>query len=85
MHHHSQEESQYRDRAKERRLDTNEDLTNQYAHLDAEQSKFLGGDIEHTHLVRGLDFALLQKTKVHCPPSTRSSLHTAFMVVLPSR
>jgi len=28
-----------------------------------EESKFLGGDIEHTHLVKGLDFALLQKTK----------------------
>ena len=26
-----------------------------------EESKFLGGDIEHTHLVKGLDYALLQK------------------------
>ncbi|XP_033223266.1 protein Red-like [Belonocnema kinseyi] len=26
-----------------------------------ENSKFLGGDMEHTHLVKGLDFALLQK------------------------
>ena len=25
------------------------------------ESKFLGGDMEHTHLVKGLDFALLQK------------------------
>jgi hypothetical protein len=24
-------------------------------------SKYLGGDIAHTHLVKGLDFALLQK------------------------
>uniref|UniRef100_A0A1X7SYJ9 RED-like N-terminal domain-containing protein n=1 Tax=Amphimedon queenslandica TaxID=400682 RepID=A0A1X7SYJ9_AMPQE len=24
-------------------------------------SKYLGGDIEHTHLVKGLDYALLQK------------------------
>lgn len=24
-------------------------------------SKYLGGDMEHTHLVKGLDYALLQK------------------------
>lgn len=29
--------------------------------LSVEESKFLGGDVEHTHLVKGLDFALLQK------------------------
>jgi IK cytokine len=28
-----------------------------------QQSKFLGGDLEHTHLVKGLDYALLQKVK----------------------
>lgn len=28
-----------------------------------EESKFLGGDIEHTHLVKGLDYALLQKVR----------------------
>ncbi len=28
-----------------------------------EESKFLGGDLEHTHLVKGLDYALLQKIK----------------------
>eukprot|EP00094_Tigriopus_californicus_P000923 TCALIF_00893-PA protein Name:"Similar to IK Protein Red (Homo sapiens)" AED:0.07 eAED:0.07 QI:267/0.75/0.77/1/0.75/0.55/9/75/586 len=27
------------------------------------ESKFLGGDMEHTHLVKGLDFALLQKVR----------------------
>ena len=26
-----------------------------------QESKYLGGDMEHTHLVKGLDFALLQK------------------------
>ena len=26
-----------------------------------QESKFLGGDMEHTHLVKGLDYALLQK------------------------
>ncbi|XP_075340361.1 zonadhesin-like [Odontesthes bonariensis] len=29
-----------------------------------QESKFLGGDMEHTHLVKGLDFALLQKVIV---------------------
>jgi hypothetical protein len=28
-----------------------------------EKSKFLGGDMEHTHLVKGLDYALLQKAR----------------------
>lgn len=28
-----------------------------------QNSKFLGGDMEHTHLVKGLDFALLQKVR----------------------
>eukprot|EP00729_Bicosta_minor_P025157 gene25157-34069_t len=31
--------------------------------LEIEQSKFLGGDMEHTHLVKGLDYALLQKIR----------------------
>ncbi|KAJ3081567.1 hypothetical protein HK102_002269 [Quaeritorhiza haematococci] len=31
--------------------------------LSYEQSKYLGGDIKHTHLVKGLDFALLQKVR----------------------
>lgn len=28
-----------------------------------QESKYLGGDMEHTHLVKGLDFALLEKVK----------------------
>ena len=31
--------------------------------LSVEETKFLGGDIEHTHLVKGLDFALLQMVR----------------------
>lgn len=31
--------------------------------LSIEESKFLGGDVEHTHLVKGLDFALLRKVR----------------------
>ena len=26
-----------------------------------QESKYLGGDMKHTHLVKGLDYALLQK------------------------
>ncbi len=31
------------------------------AELSVKDSKFLGGDVEHTHLVKGLDYALLRK------------------------
>ena len=31
--------------------------------IKTEQTKFLGGDVEHTHLVRGLDYALLRKIR----------------------
>uniref|UniRef100_K3X7B4 RED-like N-terminal domain-containing protein n=1 Tax=Globisporangium ultimum (strain ATCC 200006 / CBS 805.95 / DAOM BR144) TaxID=431595 RepID=K3X7B4_GLOUD len=55
----------YRDRAAERRQGMNTDMisADEYAHFDAEQTKFLGGDMEHTHLVKGLDFALLAQLK----------------------
>jgi len=58
----------YRDRAKERREEKGE-----YQHVAAEweshaevsvdQSKYLGGDMDHTHLVKGLDYALLTKVR----------------------
>eukprot|EP00192_Tetraselmis_astigmatica_P003802 CAMPEP_0117680412 /NCGR_PEP_ID=MMETSP0804-20121206/18339_1 /TAXON_ID=1074897 /ORGANISM="Tetraselmis astigmatica, Strain CCMP880" /LENGTH=574 /DNA_ID=CAMNT_0005489909 /DNA_START=73 /DNA_END=1797 /DNA_ORIENTATION=- len=67
----------YRDRAKERRegrlLDyehANADLAAlmegqemDVSKISVEDSKYLGGDVEHTHLVKGLDFALLQKMR----------------------
>eukprot|EP01031_Cornospumella_fuschlensis_P029553 gene29553-35670_t len=31
--------------------------------MDIDQSKFLGGDVEHTHLVKGLDYVLLRKMR----------------------
>ncbi|TVU26986.1 hypothetical protein EJB05_29564 [Eragrostis curvula] len=31
--------------------------------LSIEKSKYLGGDLEHTHLVKGLDYALLHKVR----------------------
>ena len=51
--------SKYRDRAEERRTDTNKDYEKDdniaALEVDAEASKYLGGDVAHTHLVRGLD------------------------------
>ena len=32
--------------------------------LTFEETKYLGGDLEHTHLVKGLDYALLQKVSI---------------------
>ncbi|KAG0072837.1 hypothetical protein BGZ89_002424 [Linnemannia elongata] len=69
--------SKYRDRATERRQGINLDYveteqiltTLEEAATDVapeviyEQSKFLGGDREHTHLVKGLDYALLKKVR----------------------
>jgi IK cytokine len=56
-----------RDRAQERRTGTNLDYTDTDAvaaqALTAEETRFLGGDAEHTHLVKGLDFALLQRVR----------------------
>ncbi len=46
-----------------------EDLAQSQHRVSIEQSKYLGGDIEHTHLVKGLDFALLQKMRVELSSS----------------
>lgn len=59
----------YRDRALERRKNINteykEDDEIAAATMDAEMTKYLGGDESHTHLVKGLDLALLQKVCMH--------------------
>ncbi|KAJ9168101.1 hypothetical protein P3X46_019668 [Hevea brasiliensis] len=40
------------------------DLQSADAHkISIEKSKYLGGDVEHTHLVKGLDYALLNKVR----------------------
>jgi len=31
--------------------------------LEIQESKYLGGDMEHTHLVKGLDYSLLNKVR----------------------
>jgi len=62
----STEKGQYRDRAKERRTGANPDYDGEIermVEIDAEKSKYLGGDLKHTHLVKGLDYALLMKVK----------------------
>jgi len=33
--------------------------------LVIQESKYLGGDMEHTHLVKGLDYALLEKASLN--------------------
>lgn len=60
----SGEGGEYRDRAAERREGRNMDYDDEITRLvdmDVEKSKYLGGDLKHTHLVKGLDFALLTK------------------------
>ena len=51
-----------RDRAAERRLGANPDYAETAipSGITLDESKFLGGDLEHTHAVKGLDYALLQ-------------------------
>eukprot|EP00899_Mesostigma_viride_P014265 jgi/Mesvir1/2283/Mv19322-RA.2 len=39
--------------------------------ISIEKSKFLGGDLEHTHLVKGLDYALLQKIRSEMTKETK--------------
>ncbi|KAJ2069988.1 hypothetical protein GGI08_000035 [Coemansia sp. S2] len=63
----------YRDRAAERREGGAGDYADSeqlLSHIDQkdkkaeyEQSKYLGGDVAHTHLVKGLDFLLLEKMR----------------------
>ena len=63
-----------RDRAEERRKGFNPDYERDEFKaatgtdvntLSVEDTKFLGGDVEHTHLVKGLDYALLTKVRAH--------------------
>ncbi|KAJ2519325.1 hypothetical protein GGI11_002607, partial [Coemansia sp. RSA 2049] len=62
-------QKRYRDRAAERRKGTDSAASyDRYPSTNAisyEESKFLGGDIERTHLVKGLDYLLLQKNRTN--------------------
>ena len=71
---------QYNDRAAQRRKKEREDRRNgaegqvginadgteevDTTNMSVEETKLLGGDIEHTHLVKGLDYALLEKRRM---------------------
>jgi len=64
------DESRYRDRADERRKEKESKIDDPedggvaaLAAVDIEMSKYLGGDLAHTHLVKGLDYALLNKVR----------------------
>uniref|UniRef100_A0A7S3YXM4 RED-like N-terminal domain-containing protein n=1 Tax=Lotharella globosa TaxID=91324 RepID=A0A7S3YXM4_9EUKA len=73
--------SDYRDRAKERREQKQkqeEEELKKYAHMSVEKTKFLGGDVEHTHLVKGLDFALLQRYKEELEREEMEKLEIAY-------
>mmetsp|Transcript_28622 Transcript_28622/g.69779 ORF Transcript_28622/g.69779 Transcript_28622/m.69779 type:complete len:540 (-) Transcript_28622:122-1741(-) len=74
--------SSYRDRAKERRedktgADQDEELK-KYASMSVEKTKYLGGDVEHTHLVKGLDFALLQRYKEELQREEEEKIEEAY-------
>ncbi|KAI0766702.1 RED-like protein N-terminal region-domain-containing protein [Trametes elegans] len=88
----------YRDRAAERRLGVGNDyaqveaLADEFERRNAEnedreaveeQRKYLGGDSEHTVLVKGLDFALLEQARARAAAETAAtedvSLEQAFL------
>ncbi|KAG2011814.1 hypothetical protein CC2G_011885 [Coprinopsis cinerea AmutBmut pab1-1] len=89
-------ESKYRDRATERRLGQAHDFAHVEAVLSEfekqakegnsadieEKRKYLGGDSEHSVLVKGLDFALLEQNKARAALATDAvdddSLEQAF-------
>jgi len=75
-----EESRSYRDRAAERREGYNPDYDDdiqKMVEMDIEKSKYLGGDVKHTHLVRGLDFALLNKVKQESLQREQQALEAA--------
>ncbi|XP_060078521.1 protein Red-like [Ylistrum balloti] len=46
-----------------------------------QESKYLGGDMEHTHLVKGLDFALLEKVRAEIHSKEREDEEVMEMIV----
>lgn len=43
--------------------------------LDIEKSKYLGGDVEYTHLVKGLDYALLERTRLEIAADNEAGIY----------
>merc|ERR1719440_9387 len=72
-----EEEPKYRDRAAERKAGKEEYLRtaaefDNSAEVTLDDSKYLGGDLDHTHLVKGLDFALLNKVRGEINKQTKA-------------
>jgi hypothetical protein len=69
----------YRDRAMERRQELKDGHVDEFegivSKLAPEQTKYLGGDVEHTHLVKGLDYALLNKSRIDAAAAVGESKH----------
>jgi len=68
---------QYRDRAKERREQKGEyeniaEEWENHGEVSVDESKYLGGDLGHTHLVKGLDYALLTKVRTEISKQTKA-------------
>lgn len=57
------QETQYRDRAFERRKQERTSHSNDTIEFDSEQQKYFHGSLEHTHLIKGLDHELLNKMR----------------------
>eukprot|EP01069_Polyplicarium_translucidae_P006617 Polyplicarium_translucidae@DN2994_c0_g1_i10.p1 len=62
----TEHDPKYKDRARDRRNRKEEEPEEEVKiaqQVTIDESKFLGGDTEHTHLVKGLDFSLLSKVR----------------------
>jgi len=60
------QKTKYRDRAMELREGKNLDYADvgiDFESMDYNTSKYLGGDVKHTHMVKGLDFILLNRVR----------------------
>lgn len=84
--------SKYRDRAKERREQLNLDYeaadkislpNDKTAVIDDDMTKFLGGDEQFTHLVKGLDRTLADKVRREDMTNTRRSNNEGQSSILP--
>jgi hypothetical protein len=66
-----EKKDKYIDRAKDRRKKEKEgdkggeddDKEEEFQKVDKNKNKYLGGDLEHTHLVHGLDYQLLERVR----------------------
>eukprot|EP01083_Nonionella_stella_P140090 428815_1 len=72
--------SQYRNRFKEMQDGSNPDYLDKtitFENMDMETTKYLGGDEAHTHMVKGLDFILLNRVRNKMDDSEDTQLEAA--------